>query len=130
MQSFFIYQTTTSRSTTSSESNTTVLMLNLMTLLARPLTQIHFLTLEPQLDSSRLKRKRRAFHRLPSLSRSRASPIGEAALLTDQVGEEEVVHLLSDEGHGQQAADHQGKVLRRRTGDGENVSQHTVPSAI
>lgn len=34
-------------------------------------------------------------------------------LLTDQVGQEQVVYLLSDPGHCQQAADHGGKVLWR-----------------
>ena len=44
------------------------------------------------------------------------SHIGGSLVLTNQVGEEEVMHLLSDEGHGKQAADHQGKVLWRITG--------------
>jgi len=40
----------------------------------------------------------------------------EKPILTDQVGEEQVVHLLSDPGHRQQAADDGGKVLWRAGG--------------
>lgn len=38
------------------------------------------------------------------------------SILTDQVRQEQVVHLLSDPGHSQQAADHWGKVLWRSGG--------------